>query len=137
MCERSLQSNSGNVAGSVAALQDLAEILRFMGSPLSKIHTLCAHYPRIAEFIPPQGQNIQEHRNNSNAFANSSPKRHECRAPLARLLGRENRQNPDTYQDYESDPRQEGAPYPRALCNFEHGMITAKPELSVGGKLTN
>ena len=36
---------------------------------------------RNAEFIPPQGRHVQEHRNNSNAFANVTLKRHKCRAP--------------------------------------------------------
>ena len=54
----------------------------FMGSPYSRFRALCAHYPRIVEFIPPQRRQIQEYRNNSNAFANIILKRHECRAPF-------------------------------------------------------
>ena len=60
---------------------------RFLGNPFSEIRTLCDHYPRIAEFIPLQGRHVQKHRNNSNAFANTTLKRHECRAPLAKFLG--------------------------------------------------
>ena len=48
--------------------------------------TLCAHEPRIAEFIPPQRRHCQENRNNSNAFANITLKRHECRAPSTRFM---------------------------------------------------
>ena len=41
---------------------------------------------RKAEFIPPQGWHVQEHPNNSNAFASITLKRHECRAPFARFV---------------------------------------------------
>ena len=58
-----------------------------MESSCSRFRTLCAHEPRIAEFIPPQRRRVQEHRNNSNAFANVTLKRHECRAPFARFIG--------------------------------------------------
>ena len=59
----------------------------FTGSSQSIFHTLCAPFPWIAEFIPPQRRHIQEHRNNSNAFANTTLKRHECGAPFARFRG--------------------------------------------------
>ena len=55
------------------------------GRFLSKFRTLCAHYPRTAGFIPPQRRHVPEHRNNSNAFAHTTLKRHECRAPLTRF----------------------------------------------------
>ena len=60
---------------------------RSIGRSLSNCCTLCDAEPRIADFIPLQLQHVQEHRNNSNAFANTTLKRHECRAPLARFMG--------------------------------------------------
>ena len=47
----------------------------------SRLRILCDPEPRIAEFIPPQCLN------NSNAFTNTTLKRHECRAPFARFMG--------------------------------------------------
>ena len=61
-------------------------VTKFLGSPLSEIRTLCDHYPRISEFIPLQRRHVQEHRNNSNAFPNTTLKRHECRAPFTRFM---------------------------------------------------
>ena len=61
--------------------------VRFMESLLSRLYTLHDREPRIAEFIPPQRRHVQEHRNNSNAFAHITLKRHECRAPAARFVG--------------------------------------------------
>ena len=63
-------------------------VRRYMYRPLSKIHKLCAHEPRNAELIPPQGPHIQEHRNNWNAFEEVTLKRHEYRAPFTRFMER-------------------------------------------------
>ena len=59
---------------------------RFMRSSLSKFRTIWDHGPRIAEFIPLQRRDVQEHRNNSNAFENTTLKRHECHAPFAKFM---------------------------------------------------
>ena len=39
-----------------------------------------------AEFIPSQRRRVQEHRNNLNAYADVTLKRHKCRAPLERFI---------------------------------------------------
>ena len=53
----------------------------FQGMDVNRVHE-----PRNAEFIPPQRRHVQEHWNNSNAFANTTLNRHECRAPFARFM---------------------------------------------------
>ena len=60
--------------------------IRFKGSLRLRFRTPCVYERRIAEFIPPQGRHVPEHRSNSNAFENSTLKRHECRAPLGRAV---------------------------------------------------
>ena len=75
-----------------------------MGCPFSKFHTLCNHEPRTAEFIPPQRRHVQEHRNRSNAFANTTLKRHECRAPFARFMSNPLSKKNHTLCAHESPP---------------------------------